>query len=558
MLTKSYTCFSALLLFTMALIIAGCSGSSTSTSQSGQGSISAKLVWSGNKTTAKSVASAPAGVATVRLAISGSGMTTMQQDFPAADGSGTLFGIPAGSGLTLTAYGLDGSGTITHQGSVVNVAVSNGLTTDVGAITMLSVGTIAGTYTSNVIGGSGNPVTITMIIADNGVVTGFDSQGASISGVANTQTGTFATTVAATVQNGNTPVYLTGTINMVSGAFTGTFSTTPSGGTTQIGTFSGNRTVTTTYSNASLNGPWLLLLPDGTAHDYFTFNGNGLSIDSSTYNQLTGSYIVQTSGNYTLNTPRTNAATEYASGTLNSSTTGSFVLGVDSNGPAGVYSIVKVSNPAACQGAWNATLVETLGGATYDIAYAVDVNGAISSFTGFTGPVTGHMYSEAGMLSSFFTTGQSDEYNQFAIWGSLSGDDATGTYDNENASNDVGTVIFKRYFTPSAIVGKTIYWADQGGYGYFRFTSDGKFYGTGNINLGESAENGPGTYTVEDRGVVSFQIPSVGSGTDTFLSNNFAGEYWRVQLLSGTYERWFYGANAAAEAQAFYLSGVAP
>ncbi|OGU18365.1 MAG: hypothetical protein A2076_05400 [Geobacteraceae bacterium GWC2_53_11] len=136
MLTKSYSYFTAVLLSTMIFALAGCGG--TSTTQSGQGAISAKLVWN-NKTVGKSVASAPVGVAKVRLAISGSGMTTIQHDFPAADGNGTLNYIPVGSGLTVSASGLDSSGTIIYEGSVGNVAVQSGMTTDVGTITMTAV-----------------------------------------------------------------------------------------------------------------------------------------------------------------------------------------------------------------------------------------------------------------------------------------------------------------------------------------------------------------------------------------------------------------------------------
>jgi hypothetical protein len=139
MFTKSYNYFTAILLSAAIFILAGCSGSGTSTSTNGQGAVTAKLVWKSNKAAAKSVASAPTGVAIVRLAISGPGMTPVQNDFPAADGRGTLSNVPVGSGLTVTASGLDSSGVITYQGSVSNKVVTNGQTTDVGTITMLAV-----------------------------------------------------------------------------------------------------------------------------------------------------------------------------------------------------------------------------------------------------------------------------------------------------------------------------------------------------------------------------------------------------------------------------------
>lgn len=137
MSTKSYIYFAAVLLSLVAFALAGCGG--TSTSQNGQGAISAKLVWSGTKTAGKTVALAPAGVSTVRLAVSGAGITAISQDFQAADGQGTLSRVPVGSGLTLTASGLDASGTIIYQGSVGSVAVQNGTTTNVGTITLAAV-----------------------------------------------------------------------------------------------------------------------------------------------------------------------------------------------------------------------------------------------------------------------------------------------------------------------------------------------------------------------------------------------------------------------------------
>lgn len=151
MLTKSSVYVTAVLLFTMIFALAGCGG--TSAPQNGKGGVSAKLVWSGTKTTGKSVASAPAGVSVVRLAISGTGMTTISQDFPAADGQGTLSSVPTGSGLTLTASGLDASGTVIYQGSVGSVTVLSGITTDAGTITMAAVSPASAVFTSAIISG---------------------------------------------------------------------------------------------------------------------------------------------------------------------------------------------------------------------------------------------------------------------------------------------------------------------------------------------------------------------------------------------------------------------
>lgn len=651
MFTKSYIYLIPFLISTAMFLLTGCSGGGASTAN-GQGSISAKLVWNDSKTTAKSVASAPVGVATVRISISGAGMTTIQQDFPAADGSGTLIGVPAGNGLTVTATGLDASGAITHQGAVGNVTVQNGLTTDVGSITMQLFNRLTaaiGTYNGLLYYADGTiDDTFSFVVDADGNITGNNAATFNDTTFTGTLTALSATqfSMTATVLPGN--YAMQGTLNSTSGSFTGgtitgginanwiaskaiTSVPSPSDFTSAVGSYviaspdqgiitidsSGNAVITSSgtvigygrlfatqtgtsftflaafttdtdtlqgtlnpttgsfsgtlngsgawtasrqaasYSNISLNGPWMLVLADGTGHDYFTFNGNGVLSNSSTYNALPGTYNVQADGTYALYLPTMSDATVLASGKLSSSSVASINWNAGPGQPGGIGSLLKVSNVSACQGAWEGSLVETIGGATYDVTFVVDANGAITSFSGFSGPVTGNMYSEGGKLVAFFTTARSDAYSQFAFWGSLSGETAAATYDNDSSSDDIGTVQLKRIFNPSAVIGKTIYWADQGGYGYFRFTSDGKFYGTGNINNGASAENGPGTYSVEDRGFVSYQVPSFGSGSATFLSNNFDESYWRVQTSTGP-ERWFYGSNAAAEAQAFYLSGVAP
>lgn len=128
-----------ILALAVALLAGGCSGSNTTKAAGGTGSVSARLQWVAAKASSKTVSLVPAGVTTVRIIITGPGMTTMQQDFPAAGGTGTIGAVPVGSGITVTAQGLDGSNSVTHQGSVNNVTVLAGQTTDVGTIAMQAV-----------------------------------------------------------------------------------------------------------------------------------------------------------------------------------------------------------------------------------------------------------------------------------------------------------------------------------------------------------------------------------------------------------------------------------
>ncbi|MEI6205578.1 MAG: SUMF1/EgtB/PvdO family nonheme iron enzyme [Desulfuromonadales bacterium] len=128
-----------LFIICLLALLPGCS-SDGSISQ-GTGSIAAKLDWGdASKTSAKTVATAPADVATVRIIVSGSGLTAaLQKDFVAAAGSGTIDGVPAGTGLTLTAQGLDASGTLRYLGTVVNITVQAGQTSDAGTVSMIAV-----------------------------------------------------------------------------------------------------------------------------------------------------------------------------------------------------------------------------------------------------------------------------------------------------------------------------------------------------------------------------------------------------------------------------------
>jgi len=141
MFTRIFGYFSAALLSTVIFILAGC-GTDGAPTTSGAGSVTAKLAWNGDKTTGKTVASAPAGVVTVQFTISGPAMTSIQQSFAAASGTGVINNVPVGSGLTVTAAGLDGSGALVFQGSVGNLAVQAGQTTNAGTVVLNPAATL--------------------------------------------------------------------------------------------------------------------------------------------------------------------------------------------------------------------------------------------------------------------------------------------------------------------------------------------------------------------------------------------------------------------------------
>jgi len=143
-----------ILLGSLILSVAGC-GSSSPTANTGTGGLAVKLVWSAagssssGKTAAKTLLLAPAGVATVRVIVSGDDMTKMQKDFPAAAGSGVVDGIPVGPGRTVKVQGLDLNGLAMFQGVQGGIEIQTGVT-DAVSIAMIEI------VTATPPGGSGN------------------------------------------------------------------------------------------------------------------------------------------------------------------------------------------------------------------------------------------------------------------------------------------------------------------------------------------------------------------------------------------------------------------
>ncbi len=121
------------LLFTALLLFAvGCSSSG-----SGTGSVTAKLVWNstGTRSLAKTVAKAPTGITTIRVEVTAADMTKISKDFSGSDAGGTVDGIPAGSNRTITVYGIEGD-LVRYQAQKSGITISAGQNTDVGEIIM--------------------------------------------------------------------------------------------------------------------------------------------------------------------------------------------------------------------------------------------------------------------------------------------------------------------------------------------------------------------------------------------------------------------------------------
>lgn len=153
--SRSIMLLTAGLLFMLYGCSGGGSGSGTVAVSANNGAVAAQLVWPSASAAAVKSAVLPATVVTVRITITGPDREPVSGSFPAAAGQGSVAGVPAGSGLTVTAEGLDASNEVVYSGNASNITVTAGpQPTDV-TITMSSssagmgdvtiTGTVAGT-----------------------------------------------------------------------------------------------------------------------------------------------------------------------------------------------------------------------------------------------------------------------------------------------------------------------------------------------------------------------------------------------------------------------------
>lgn len=151
----------------------GTAGSTgTSSTAGGTGSIAANLVWNGSgsaKSTAKTLFAAPAGVTNIKIFVYDSTMVSLinPTDFTVTagvNGTGTINGIPVGTGRIVKAWGMDSGGNLLYEGLMTNITITLATATPV-AVTMASITTASppfGKYTApqNVTLTASTPATI--------------------------------------------------------------------------------------------------------------------------------------------------------------------------------------------------------------------------------------------------------------------------------------------------------------------------------------------------------------------------------------------------------------
>ncbi|MBP7653928.1 hypothetical protein KA977_10935, partial [Candidatus Dependentiae bacterium] len=109
---------------------------------------------------------APAGVVTIRVTISGTGMNDISQSFAASAGSGTITGVPVGSNRTAKIEGYDASNNVIYYAYKTNITVQQNLTTNAGTVTMISATKPYIDHTAVGTSSKDNAITITALVND--------------------------------------------------------------------------------------------------------------------------------------------------------------------------------------------------------------------------------------------------------------------------------------------------------------------------------------------------------------------------------------------------------
>ncbi|GFO56298.1 hypothetical protein GMSM_33050 [Geomonas sp. Red276] len=126
-----------ILLFLALLITAGCGSGGNSGPQGGVGSIAAQLLFSSDRIVPRNLSSTmPPNIITMKVTISGPGMSDIVQLFYAGNRSGTISDVPAGVERIVRVSALDALGAIMYEGVVEHVTVTAGQTTSVVTVIM--------------------------------------------------------------------------------------------------------------------------------------------------------------------------------------------------------------------------------------------------------------------------------------------------------------------------------------------------------------------------------------------------------------------------------------
>lgn len=161
--TPGYSALRLIILFFISTLLVSCGGSENAAQDYPGAGITYRLSWP----VAKSVGSAPVGVVTVRMSVSGPGMTTISKDFAASAGTGSIDNVPVGSGRTITFQGFDSDLILKYQAAVSNVTLVSEKTYNCGLIPMEKAGTAIPAVPTGLSASAASFSQINLVWADN-------------------------------------------------------------------------------------------------------------------------------------------------------------------------------------------------------------------------------------------------------------------------------------------------------------------------------------------------------------------------------------------------------
>jgi hypothetical protein len=350
------------------LLLTGC-GSDTSPSADNSGGVAVSLQWGEGKSSAKRLEALPASIARVRITISGTGMTDMTSDFSAAAGSGTITGVPAGSGRTVRVQALDSTNVVKCEATVYNINVTAGNTTPV---TITLTGCVRCTISGSVKDSSSNTAikdATVSLSGDKSDVTFTDTNGNYQ--FTNIPEGTYTVTVS---KSGTSY----------------TFSSRPA--VTISGSCPGSQDFTGTLASCPITGS--VKTSSGAA-----FTGVTVNLTSSGSSTVLSSAVTDASGNYQVIAP---------------SATGNYTLTLIKT-YEGLNDVRQVSLTGTCPTTQNFqyTINCVVKGYVTNAGTGAGIQGVTVSIAN---AVTGTAFTDSTGTSVTATTGQSGYYEFASLW----------------------------------------------------------------------------------------------------------------------------------------------
>ena len=179
--------------------------------------------------------------------------------------------------------------------------------------------------------------------------------------------------------------------------------------------------VSAQYSNASLNGPWIIICDND---EYIIFDGQGgikeIGFEKDTLFPV-GTYSVSSSGLIAATLNLTNEVSTINGHLLSDSTSSIYVDTTD-----GPFSMFKVSDTAALAGTWTGYIFDSSTLASRNIQFTVNGDGIITSSIGIP-LITGKIFESVDTFAGYLITNDTNcSYLYIQIYGSYTGDSLNG------------------------------------------------------------------------------------------------------------------------------------